>query len=83
MGRNNPAFPEGPKEQLKVWLLEQALCWALWVGRVGYDDVKGIFKILQVLEAISDMDFDLGVLKANGHPGEVFLGETNDSLCKT
>ena len=80
MGRNNATFLEGSKEQLKVWLLEQALRWPLRVGRVGYDDIKGVFEILQVLEAIPDMNFHFGVLEANGHPREVFLGETNDSL---
>ena len=80
LGGDNAAFSESSKEQLEVGLLEQALGRAFWVGRVGDDDIKAVLKVLQELEAISNVDLDLGVLVANGHSWEIFLGETDDSL---
>jgi hypothetical protein len=82
LSSDNAAFSEGPKEQLEVRLLEQALCRPLWVRGVCDDDIKGVLEILQVLEAIADVDLHLGVLEANGHAGEVLLGEADDSLHK-
>jgi len=77
---NDTPLLESSVEQLEIWLLEQALCWSLWVRRVGNDDIECVFEILQILETISNVNFHLGVLEANGHSGEVFLGETDDSL---
>ena len=77
---DNATLLESSEEQLKVWLLEQALCRALWVRRVGNDDVEFVLVVLQELEAVSDVDLDLGVLETNGHAWEVFLGETDDGL---
>lgn len=80
LGGDNAAFSESSKEQLEVGLLEQTLGRAFWVRRVGDDDIKAVLKVLQELEAISNVDLDLGVLEANGHSREIFLGETDDSL---
>ena len=82
LGSNNPAFLKGTKEQLKVGFLEQALGRPLRIRRVGDDDIKAVLVVFQELEAIANVNLDLGVLVANGHSGEVFLGETNDSLRK-
>lgn len=67
-------------EQLEVRLLEQALSRALRVRRVGDDDVEGVLVVVQELEAVADVDLDLGVVVTRSHAGEVLLGEANDSL---
>ena len=67
-------------KQLEVGLLEQALGRALGVGRVGDDDVKGVLVVLEELEAVADVDLDLGVREAGSHAGQVLLGQADDSL---
>lgn len=67
-------------EQLEVWLLEQALGWAFWVGRVSDDNVELVLVVVQKLEPVANVSLDLGVVEANGHAGEVLLGETDNSL---
>jgi hypothetical protein len=59
---NNATLLESSEKQLEVWLLEQALCWSLWVRRVGNDDIKLILVVIQEFEAISNVNLDLGVL---------------------
>ena len=59
---NNATFFESSKEQLKVWLLEQALCWSLWVRGIGDDDIELVLIVVQELETVPDMDLDFGVL---------------------
>lgn len=80
MGSNDTSFLESSEEQLEVWLLEQALGRSLWVGRVGDNDIELVLVIVQELESISNVDLDLGVLVADGHSWEVFLGKTDDGL---
>lgn len=80
MGSNNAAFTQSAVQQLKVWLLEKRLCWALGVRAVGDDDVEFVLVVSQKLEAIADVDFDVGMLEADAHAGEVFFGDTDDGL---
>lgn len=80
MGRNDTTLAEGAAQQLKVWLLEESLGGALWVAGVGDDDIELILLVLEELEAVADDSLGLGVVEANGHAGEVLLGEANDSL---
>ena len=67
-------------KELKVWLLEEGLGWALWVRRVGDDDVESVLEVLQELEAIADVDLDVGVVETSSHVWQVLLGETDDGL---
>jgi len=77
---NNATFLQSTEEQLKVWLLEQALGRSLWVRGVGYDDIELVLVVVQKLESISNVDLDLGVLVADCHSWEVLLGEADDGL---
>src|ERR1700688_259690 len=74
---------EGAIEQLEVGFLEETLCWPFRIGRICDNDVELIFIVIQKFETITNVDFDLRVLVANGHSWEVFLGKTNDSLVLT
>ena len=80
MGRNNTTLAESTAQQLKVWLLEESLGGALWVGGVGDDDVELVLLVLEELEAVTNDGLGLRVVKANGHAREVLLGQANDSL---
>ena len=80
LGSNNTTFFQGSVQKLKVRLLEQRLCWTLRITAVGDDDVELVLAISQKLEAVSDMDVDIWVLVANGHPRQIFLADTNDCL---
>lgn len=80
MGGNDTAFTERTVEQLEVGLLEESLGGTLWVAGVGDDDVEFALLVLEELEAVADNGGGLGVLEADGHAGEVLLGETDDSL---
>jgi hypothetical protein len=80
LGRNDTALSQGTLKQLKVRLLEQSLGGALRVGAVGDDDIELALLVVEELEAIANVGSDVGVLVANSHTGEVFLGETNNGL---
>jgi len=80
LGGNNAALAESVVEKLEVGLLEEGLGGALGIRRVGDDDVEGVLVVVEELEAIADVDLDLGVLVAGGHLGEILLGQTDDSL---
>lgn len=67
-------------EKLEVRLLEESLRWALWVGAVGDDHIKGVLVVLQKLEAITNMDLHVRVVEANAHAWKVLLAKTNDCL---
>jgi len=77
---DDAAVPQGIVHQLEVRLLEQALSRALWVRRVGDDDVEAVLVVVQELEAVADVDLDLGVVVTRSHAGKVLLGEANDGL---
>lgn len=80
LSRDDTTLLESTEEELEVWLLEQSLGWALWVGRVGDDDIELVLVVVEELESISDVDLDLWVLVGNGHSWEELLGETDDGL---
>lgn len=80
MGRNNTTLAESTAEQLEVWLLEESLGGALWVAGVGDDDIELVLLVLEELEAVANDSLSLGVVEANGHAGEILLGQTNDGL---
>lgn len=80
LGRNDTALLQGIVEELEVVLLEQSLGGAIGVGRVGDDDVELVLVVVEELEAVADVDLDLGVVEADSHVGEVLLGETDDGL---
>lgn len=80
MGSNDTSLSQSTIEKLEVWLLEQALCWSLWIGRVGDDNIEFVLVVIEELESVSDVNLDLWVLVAGGHLWQVFLGKTDDSL---
>ncbi len=80
LSRDNTTLLEGTKEELEVWLLEESLGWALWVGGVGDDDIKLVLVVVEELEAVSNVDLDFWVLVGDGHSWEELLGETDDGL---
>jgi hypothetical protein len=80
LGSNNTTILQGSMEKLKVWLLEQRLCWTLWITAVGDDDIEFVFAVSQEFEAISNVHFDSRVLEADGHARQVFLADTRDSF---
>lgn len=77
---DDTALAQSIAQQLKVGLLEQRLGGALGVGAVGDDDIEFVLAVLEKLEAVADVDLDVGVLEADAHAGEVFLGDANDGL---
>ena len=80
MGRDNPAFPQRPMQQLKVWLLEQAFRRTLRVAAVGDDDVELVLLVRQELEPVAYVRRDIWVLEAQAHARQVFLREADDGL---
>ena len=80
MGSNNTAFAQSAIQQLKIGFLKERLCWTLGVGAVGDDDVEFVLVVGQELEAVADVDFDVGMLEADAHAGKVFLGDADDGL---
>lgn len=80
LGRNDTTLAESTAQQLKVRLLEESLGGALWIGRVGDDDIELVLLVFKELEAVANDGLGLRVIKPDGHAGEVLLGETNDGL---
>jgi hypothetical protein len=80
---NHTTVTECAKQQFKVWLLEKRFGGSFRVARVGYDDVEFVLPLLEELEAVADMDFDVGVFKSDSHPTKVFLGKSNHCLNAT
>lgn len=80
---DDTSVTEGIAQELKVGLLEEALGGTLRVRAVGDDDVELVLAVLEELEAVADVDLDVGVLEADAHAGEVLLGDTDDSLDKS
>lgn len=73
LGSDDTSLLKSAEEQLEVWLLEQTLGWAFWVGGICNDYIEFILVIIQEFEAIANMGPDFGVLKSNGHSWEVLL----------
>ena len=80
MGGDDAALAQGALEELEVGLLEESLGGALGVGGVGDDDVELVLVVVEELEAVADVDLDVGVLVSNAHAGQVLLAETDDGL---
>lgn len=80
MGRNDTTLAQSAAQQLKVWCLEESFGGTLRVAGVGNDDVELVLLVLEELESIANDGLGLGVVEANGHAGQVLLGETDDSL---
>lgn len=80
LGGDDTAIAQGIAQKLKVGLLEERLGRTLWVRGIGDDHIELVLLGLEELEAIADVGLDLGVLVADGHAGEVLLGEADDSL---
>lgn len=80
MSGNHTAVTQGVTQQFKKGLLEQRLGRTLGVGRVGDDHIELVLAVLEELEAIANVHADVGVLEADGHAGEVFLGDADDGL---
>lgn len=80
MGSDDTALPEGAVEKFEVGLLEESLSGTLGVGGVSDDNVELVLVVGKELEAITNVDSDLGVVESGGHVGEVLLGEADDGL---
>lgn len=80
MRGDDTSFTEGVAQELEVGLLEQALGGTLRVRAVGDDDIELVLLVREELEAVADVDLDVGVLEANAHAGQVLLGDTDDGL---
>jgi hypothetical protein len=80
LGRDDTTLTESAVQELKVRLLEKSLGRALWVARVGDDNIKLVLLVLEELKAVADNGLSLGVIEANGHAGEVLLRQADDSL---
>lgn len=74
MSGDDATWPKGVMEELEVGFLEEALGGAIRVGRVGDDDVEGVLVLVEELEAVTDVDFDLGVVESGRHAGQELLG---------
>ena len=80
LGGDDAALAQGALEELEVGLLEESLGGALGVGGVGDDDVELVLVVVEELEAVADVDLDVGVLVSNAHARQVLLAETDDGL---
>ena len=80
MSGDNTSLAQRIAQQLKVGFLEERLGGTLRVGAIGDDHIELVLAVLEELEAVADVGLDVGVLEADGHSGEVFLGDTDDGL---
>jgi len=65
LSSNDAALTESIAEELEVGLLEEGLGRALGIRGVGNDNIKGVLVLLKELEAITNVNLDLGVLEAS------------------
>ena len=77
---DDASVAQGAVQELEVRFLEQRFGRPFGVRGVGDDDVKFVLLVREELEAVADVRADGGVLEADGHAGEVFLGEADDGL---
>lgn len=80
LGGDDSALSQRTVQELKVWLLEQALSWTLRVGAVGDDDVELVLAVGKELEAVANVGLDGWVLVTDGHAWQVLLAKTDDCL---
>lgn len=80
MGSDDTSLAKGRLQQLEVRLLEEGLGGTLRVGAVSDDNIELVLAVLEELEAVTNVGVGVGVLEANGHAGQVLLGNTDDSL---
>lgn len=80
MRGDDTTLTEGTAEKLKVRLLEEGGSRAVRVRGVGDDDVELVLVVVQELEAIANVNLDLGVLVDTGKRWEILLGEANNGL---
>ena len=80
MSRDDTAGAQGVVEELEVGLLEQRLSRTLRVRRVGDDDIEVVLVVVQELEAIANVNLDLGMVETSRHDGEILLRQADDGL---
>lgn len=80
MGSDDTSLAKGRLQQLEVRLLEEGLGGALGVGAVSDDNIELVLAVLEELEAVTNVGVGVGVLEANGHAGQVLLGNTDNSF---
>jgi hypothetical protein len=80
LGGDDAALAQGALEQLEVGLLEESLGGALRIGGVGDDDVELVLVVVEELEAVANVDLDVGVLVSHAHARQVLLAEADDGL---
>ncbi len=80
MRGDHTTFSQRRIQQLKIWLLEQRLGRSIRVGGIGNDDVELVLLVFEEFEAIANVNFDGGMLEANGHSRKVFLGQADDGF---
>lgn len=82
LGGDDTPFAQGAVQELKVWLLKKALRGTLGVRAVGNDNIEFILFVREEFEAVADVGLDFGVLEADAHAGQVFLGDADDGLAE-
>ncbi len=80
MRGNDAPLPQRAVQELEIGFLEEGFGGAFWIRGVGDDDVEFVFLVGEEFEAVADVCAYEGVLEADGHAGEVFLGEADYGL---
>ena len=80
MSSDDTAGAQGVVEELEVGLLEQRLGRALRVRGVGDDDIEVVLVVVQELEAIANVDANLGVVETSRHDRQILLRQADDGL---
>jgi hypothetical protein len=73
-------FGKSVLQELEEISTKERLSGTIGIRGVSDDDIILVGLVLQEFETITNVDVDLGVLKANRHVGEVLLGNTRDGL---
>lgn len=80
LGREDTLLGKSILQKLEEIRTEKRLCRTIGIRGISNDNIVLVGLVLQELEAIANVNLDLGVFEANGHVGEVFLGDTGNSL---
>jgi hypothetical protein len=80
LSTNHTSLPQRIAQQLKVRFLEQALGGAIWIARVGNNDIKLILVRLEELEPIAHVHGSIACAEPGGHARQVLLGQADDGL---